>query len=419
MLKTWTILFGLLGMPGLAISQENADKSALSHANALLKETILIDGHNDLMWTIREKSNEHNNLSAYDIRQRTSGDTDIPRLKQGHVGGQFWSVWIPPETGGDFAKVQMEQIDLARRLIDNYADTFSLALTADDIVTAHSNGKIAALIGMEGGYGIENSLALLRNYYRLGVRYMTLTHGMTLDWADAATDSHLHGGLTPFGKAVVKEMNRLGMVVDLAHVSEQTMNDALTASQAPVIFSHSSAKGITDHPRNISDNVLKKLKQNGGVVMVTFVPAFVSKEVADWDSAISEQIKGKYLTTDEIDMLYEQYKKRHPAPRATLSQVADHIEYIRDIAGVDHIGIGSDFWGGQPTTQGLEDVSKFPYLFAELIGRGWSDSDLKKLAGENVLRVMREAQKVATKLQRTTPPDTRLISDLDIHPTSN
>lgn len=399
--------------------EANTDSESLTHATALLKETILIDGHNDLMWTIREKSHQHNNLSAYDIRQRTAGDTDIPRLKQGHVGAQFWSVWVPPETGGEFAKVQMEQIDLARRLIENYSDTFSLALTADDIVTAHSNGKIAALIGMEGGYGIENSLALLRNYYRLGVRYMTLTHGMTLDWADAATDSHLHGGLTPFGKAVVKEMNRLGMLVDLAHVSEQTMNDALAVSQAPVIFSHSSAKGITDHPRNISDSVLKKLKQNGGVVMVTFVPAFVSKEVADWDSAISEQIKGKYLTTDEIDMLYEQYKKQHPAPRATLSQVADHIEYIRNIAGIDYIGIGSDFWGGQPTTQGLEDVSKFPYLFAELIRHGWSDEDLKKLAGENVLRVMREAQKVATKLQHTTPPDTRLISDLDIHPTSN
>lgn len=411
--KKWAISI----LTGLVISLTNSacnaktqsEDKALTHAKQLLQSSILIDGHNDLLWTIREQSNSENNLNAYDISTQTPGDTDIPRLREGRVSAQFWSVWIPPEVEDNYPKVQLEQIDLARRLIDHY-DDLTLALTAADIRKAKKHGKIASLIGMEGAYAMEDSLSLLRTYYALGVRYMTLTHGITTDWADSATDKARHGGLSPFGEEVVREMNRLGMLVDLSHVSALTMNDALDISEAPVIFSHSSARAITDHPRNVPDDVLKRMKQNGGVVMVTFVPAFVSQAVSEWETEISDKIKGNYLTTEEINLLYEQYKKRNPMPRALLTQVADHIDHVADVAGIDHVGIGSDFWGGEPNTQGLEDVSKFPYLFAELIRRGWSDEELKKLAGENLLRAMEQAEQVAKTLQQQREPSTRVLT---------
>lgn len=389
------------------------EDDAFKHAKELLSSCILIDGHNDLIWSIREKLKVSGDLEDYNLRKHTDGDTDIPKLREGHIGGQFWSVWIPPELGNGFAKVQLEQIELARRIIEHYSDTFTLALTASEVEEAFQNGRIASLLGMEGGYAIENSLGALRAYYALGVRYMTLTHGVKLDWADSATDTLKHDGLTPFGKEVVREMNRLGMLVDLSHVSAKTMSDALDVSEAPIIFSHSSARSLTDHPRNVPDSVLTRIPANGGIVMVTFYPSYVSQDVADWEAPLNKQTKGKNLSTEEWDRIYAEYAKTHPMPRASLSQVADHIEYIVKISGIDHVGIGSDFWGGGTMPKGLEDSSKYPYLFAELIRRGWNDAELRKLAGENILRVLRNAEIVAKRIQANRSASNRSIEDLD------
>jgi membrane dipeptidase len=408
-------LFLLTSMPSPAGAQSK--DRALEHARKLLRSTPLIDGHNDLPWAIREAKKAPRDVAAYDLRTPTTGHTDLSRLAQGQVGAQFWSIYIPGEIkDSGYAKVQLEEFDIARRLIARYPDRLALALSADDIQRSFKRGRVASLLGMEGGHAIENSLGALRSYYDLGARYMTLTHNVTLDWADAALDSARHNGLTEFGREVVREMNRLGMLVDLSHVSPATVSDVLDVTEAPVIFSHSSAKALTDHGRNVPDSILARLPKNGGVVMVTFVPAFVSPEVAAWEAQAKEQgdaIKEAVTDTVEQNRRLEEWKAMHARPSATLKQVADHIEHVRKVAGSDHVGIGSDFDGIDTVPEGLEDVSKFPDLFAELVWRGWSDSDLKKLAGQNVLRALRAAEATAARLQKAREPSTKTIEELD------
>jgi membrane dipeptidase len=414
-----TLFLLLMPSPAHAQSQDRA----LEHARKLLGSTPLIDGHNDLPWEIRESKTAPRDVAAYDLRTRSAKHTDLERLKQGRVGAQFWSIYIPGEIkDSGYARVQLEQFDIARRVIARYPDRLALALTAGDIERNFKRGRIASLLGMEGGHAIENSLGALRSYYELGARYLTLTHNVTLDWADAALDTARHNGLTEFGREVVREMNRLGMLVDLSHVSPGVMSDALDVTEAPVIFSHSSARALADHPRNIPDSILERLPKNGGVVMVTFVPAFVSPEAAVWDAQARqnwERLKTTVSDTAEQRRLNEEWKAAHPQPKATLKQVADHIEHVRDLAGVDHVGIGSDFDGIDTTPEGLEDVSTFPQLFAELIRRGWSDKDLKKLAGQNILRALRAAEATGARLQKTRQPSTKTIEELDgLKPTS-
>jgi membrane dipeptidase len=382
-----------------------AEDVYLARAKRILSQTPLIDGHNDLPWRIREDSIARGNVDIYDLRKHTPGHTDLDRLKKGMVGAQFWSVYTPGEyRDSGYARVQLEQIAIARRFIAKYPDRLALALSAEDIRRDFKQGKIGSLLGLEGGHAIENSLGALRAYYDLGVRYMTLTHNVTLDWADAALDSAKHKGLTPFGDSVVREMNRLGMLVDLAHVSPGTMSAALNVSQAPVIFSHSGARALVDVPRNVPDSILRRVTTNGGIVMVPFVTGFVSPAVLLYDQStrpVMKDLQAKYGNdTAAITREIKQWRAAHIEPRATLSQVADQIEYVRKVAGVDHVGIGSDFDGITEVVQGLEDVSKFPDLFAELARRGWSDSDLRKLAGENLLRVFAQAEAVSKRMQR-------------------
>ncbi|HZN98311.1 MAG TPA: dipeptidase [Gemmatimonadales bacterium] len=394
-----------------------SNDAALEHARKLLESAPLIDGHNDLPWEIRESKTAPRNVAAYDLRKRAPKHTDLARLAAGKVGAQFWSIYVPGEIkDSGYARVQLEQFDIARRMIARYPDRLALALTADDIERNFKRGRIGSLLGMEGGHVIENSLGALRAYYALGARYLTLTHNVTLDWADAALDTARHQGLTEFGKEVVREMNRLGMLVDLSHVSPGVMSDALDVTESPVIFSHSSARALTNHPRNVPDSILARLPRNGGVVMVTFVPAFVSPEAAVWDTEAQrerERLKSTVSDTAERRRLEDEWKTAHPQPQATLAQVADHIEHVRKVAGVDHVGIGSDFDGIDTVPEGLEDVSMFPNLFAELIRRGWSDADLKKLAGGNILRVLRAAEATAARLQKSRPPSTKTIEELD------
>ncbi len=402
----------------------------LARAERVLRSTPLIDGHNDLPWRIREDSAHPGDVEAYDLRRGTAGMTDLERLRKGMLGGQFWSVYLPGDASSaayapngrvtgipGYVRVQLEQIDIARRVIGKYPDRFAWALTADDMRRRFREGKIGSVLGMEGGHAIENSLGALRAYYDLGVRYMTLTHNSTIDWADAATDSARHGGLSPFGEEVVREMNRLGMLVDLSHVSPGTMSDALRVSEAPVIFSHSNARALADHPRNVPDSILARMKQNGGVVMVTFVPGFVSPEVVRYGEErgrVMAEVRQRHPDDRAAARREVQaWMAANPAPRATLAQVADHIDHVRRVAGVDHVGIGGDFDGISEVVQGLEDVSTYPALFAELARRGWSDADLRKLAGENVLRVMSDAQRVAARLQRERAPSTKTIQQLD------
>ena len=386
---------------------------ALDRARKLLRSVPLIDGHNDLAWEIRESKTAPMDVAAYDLRTRTAGHTDLERLKAGQVGAQFWSIYVPGEVkDSGYSRIQLEQFDIARRFIARYPERLALALTAADIEREFKRGRVASLLGMEGGHVIENSLGTLRSYYDLGARYMTLTHNVTLDWADAALDSTRHDGLTDFGREVVREMNRLGMLVDLSHVSPATMSDALDVTQAPVIFSHSSARALTEHPRNVPDSILQRLPKNGGVVMVTFVPAFVSNEVAQYEKRETEEnkrISAEVADTAEVSRRMEQWSAANPRPQATLAQVADHIEHVRKVAGVDHVGLGSDFDGITNVPVGLEDVSTFPQLFAELIRRGWSDDDLRKLAGRNVLRVLREAESTSERLRKERQPSTMTI----------
>jgi membrane dipeptidase len=372
------LLLSTLAVSGGAV---HAQDTHVERAQRVLSETPLIDGHNDLPWAIRNSESAPHDVRApgHDLRTHTPFHTDIDRLRAGMVGAQFWSVYIPYEAVEEgAAKVQLEQIDIALQVIDRYPDVFELALDASDVERSFGGGKIASLLGMEGGHAIENSLGSLRAFHAMGVRYMTLTHNGTLDWADSCCDDARNGGLTEFGREVVREMNRMGMLVDLSHTSTETMNDALDVAEAPVIWSHAAAGGVRDHARNVPDQVLRRLPDNGGVVMVTFVPGFVTER-----------------------------------EQATLADVADHIDHVANVAGVDHVGIGSDFDGIDSTPVGLEDVSTYPALFAELSRRGWSEEDLAKLAGENVLRVMRESEAVARRLQRERPPSTKTIEELD------
>jgi membrane dipeptidase len=393
--------------PSSVVATEEVE---LRHARQLLRSAPLVDGHNDTPWLIRDDLVSHGVVELYDLRKPGRNETDLARLRAGGVSAQFWSVWIPSLNEGS-ARMQLEQIDIARRMIAAYPDVLVFATRAADIKAAWRAGKIASFLGMENGRALENSLGALRAYYDLGVRYMTLTHGRNTDWADSATDDPKHGGLTPFGREVVREMNRLGMLVDISHVSPAVMNQVLDVSEAPVIFSHSSAKAVTNHPRNVPDEVLQRMPKNGGVVMVTFVPPFVSAELAEWYRPLE-----RVMQVSSVEELHRLEAERAlvagPEPKATLAQVADHIEHVAKVAGVDHVGIGCDFAGdGGPV--GLEDVSRYPYLFAELIRRGWTDGDLRKLAGGNFIRAFTQAEAVATRLQRERPPSTASIEALD------
>ena len=397
------LALSLLVAGGADAQQRDAN---MERALRVLRSTPLVDGHNDLPWAIRENQVRPRDVEAYDLRIRTAGHTDLDRLRQGRVGGQFWSVYVPGEArDSGYARLQLEQIDIARRVIAKYPDRLALALTAEDVRREFRRGRIGSVLGMEGGHVLENSLGALRAYYDLGARYMTLTHNVTLDWADAALDSARHDGLSRFGEEVVREMNRLGMLVDLSHASPATMSDALTVSEAPVIFSHSSARALADVPRNVPDSILRRLPANGGVVMVTFVPGFISQELVDHGRA-RRRFGGDTATAE-----FRRWSSENPRPRATLAQVADHIEHIRRVAGVDHVGIGGDFDGISEVIVGLEDVSKYPELFAELARRGWSDGDMRKLAGENVLRAFEAAENVSRRARSTRPASTKTIED--------
>ena len=364
---------------------QNTDSEVVAR---VLGTTPLIDGHNDLPWAIRNAAGR--DVEGYDLRATTAGHTDLARLRAGGVGGQFWSIYVPCDAVAEgAAKVQLEQIDIAQRLFRLYPDAFGEAFSASDVLHEFGRGRIASLMGMEGGHVIENSLGALRAYHAAGARYMTLTHGCNTDWADSATDEPVHGGLTDFGREVVREMNRLGMLVDLSHTSPETMHDVLDVVEAPVIYSHSSARALTDHERNVPDDVLRRLPDNGGVVMVTFVPGFVSEAVRTFDGPPTE------------------------APRAVLGDVADHIEHIRSVAGVEHVGLGGDFDGITSVVRGLEDVSTYPALLEELERRGWTEPELRALVGENVLRVMRESEAAAARIQKERPPSRATIEALD------
>jgi membrane dipeptidase len=397
----------------------------------VLAKTPVIDGHNDLPWAIRERFG--GDLSRIDLGSDTAkiappaGEpalmTDLPRLRAGHVGAQFWSVWIPVTTTGPAAvKTTIEQIDLVKAIAARWPGDFAMAYSAADIRKAEREGKVASLIGVEGGHQIDDSLAVLREYYDLGARYMTLTHATNTRWADSATDAPAHRGLTPFGKAVVREMNRIGMLVDLSHVSEATMRSALEIARAPVIFSHSSARALVDHPRDVPDDVLKLVARNGGVVMVNFATGYVSEARRRWDAELAAEkarldsppFGGLYIgDPDRAKAELEIWKKEHPAPPVGIADVAGHVEHIRDVAGIDHVGIGSDFDGIPEAPSGLDGVDKYPALFAELARRGWSDADLAKLAGANLLRAMEGAEAVAARLRKTELPSEVTIESLD------
>ncbi len=393
------VLFVLVAAVPRATAQEE-DDPALRRARAVLRKAPLVDGHNDTPWLVRETAG--GDVSRYDLRRRTPHETDIPRLRQGQVAAQFWSVWIPSVDSGS-ARLQLEQIELARRMIAAYPDDLVFATRAAEIPAAFRAGKIASLLGMENGRALENSLGPLRAYYELGVRYMTLTHGRDTDWADSATDEPKLGGLASFGREVVREMNRLGMLVDISHVSPAVMRQVLEVSEAPVIFSHSSARAVTDHPRNVPDDVLRALARNGGVVMITFIPGFVSRQVMEWEAPLLVQLQGA-VTVDDLNRLAkEREREAGPKPKATIKDVADHIDHAARVAGVDHVGIGSDF-AGVDMPEGLADVTRYPYLFAELVRRGWRDEDLEKLAGGNVIRALAAAETVAARLQKERPP---------------
>jgi membrane dipeptidase len=380
----------------------------LERARALHRQSPLIDGHNDYPWELRQRAGS--DLDRLDIsRPQPSIHTDIDRLRSGGVGGQFWSVYVPADLAGQRAvTATLEQIDIVHRMMRRYPDTFDLALTADDVERIFASGKIASLIGMEGGHSIDSSLGALRMFHRLGARYMTLTHARNVPWADSATDTPAARGLTPFGEAVVREMNWLGMLVDLSHVSPATMAHAIRVSESPVIFSHSSARALTDVPRNVPDEILRMIPANGGVVMVTFVPGFISARVAAWSQAETserERLRRQHPKDDRaVAAGLAAWRKNHPAPRATLADAADHIDHVRRVAGIDHVGIGGDFDGISTVPDGLEDVSTYPALTAELLRRGYSDDDVRKINGRNVLRVMREAERVAVRLQAAPRP---------------
>ncbi len=413
----FALFAGIATQDGIAQQSEyQGDPELKERARELLEEVPLVDGHNDAAWQYRSRADYR--FSKLDFMD-TGGlenpmHTDINRLKEGGVGGQFWSVYVPTHfTGGKAVRAVFEQIDFVHRMADRYPETFELARTADEVEQIHEQGKIASLIGAEGGHTIDNSLGVLRELYRSGVRYMTLTHADNTDWADSATDDPEHGGLTEFGEKILREMNRLGMLIDLSHVSPATMVDAIQVSGAPVIFSHSSARGVTDHVRNVPDSVLTMIEKNDGVVMVTYVTSFVSEELRQYEAR--ESGKRKTLRSlypdrpEKVKEQMEQWREAHPRPKAHLNDVADHIDYIREKIGVEHVGIGADYDGTSPLPVGLEDASTYPNLLAKLLDRGYSEKEIKQLIGKNILRVMRKAEKTADRLQKEQNPATQDI----------
>ncbi|RZU15311.1 membrane dipeptidase [Streptomyces sp. BK239] len=390
--------------------------STADTARELLREFPVVDGHNDLPWALREQVSY--DLDARDIAgdQRAHLHTDLPRLREGGVGAQYWSVYVRSDLP-DAVPATLEQIDCVRRLVDRHPEHLRAALTAADMEAARAEGRIASLMGAEGGHSIANSLGTLRGLYALGVRYMTLTHNDNVDWADSATDVPKAGGLTAFGREVVREMNRLGMLVDLSHAAATTMRDALDASSAPVIFSHSSSRAVCDHPRNIPDDVLERLPANGGMAMVTFVPKFVLQAAVDWTAAADDNMRAHGFhhldTTAEAMKVHRAFEQRTPRPVATVSTVADHLDHMREVAGIDHLGIGGDYDGTAFTPEGLSDVSGYPNLIAELLERGWSKPDLAKLTWQNAVRVLGAAEDVARDLRATRAPSHATIDRLD------
>ncbi len=412
----------VLGLTAPALAATPYD----ARVDRILKATPLIDGHNDWAEQLREDYGEGwwaVDLNADSRKFKHPLQTDIPRLREGRVGGQFWSVYIDAKiTGPAAVEATLKQIDIIRGIAARYPGTFEMAATAADIRRIHKAGRIASMMGVEGGSQIDNSLAVLRQYYALGARYMTLTHVLNNDWADSSNAAPVHNGLTPFGKAVVAEMNRLGMLVDLSHVAPVTMKVALAATKAPVIFSHSSARAIDDHPRNVPDDVLALLKANGGVVMVNYAPSYVSAERFRWEaeragviaSTNAPPYSGLYIGQPErAKAALDEWVKAHPKPVVTLGQVADHVEHLARIAGKDHVGLGADLDGIDETPVGLEGVETYPALLAELMKRGWSDADIAGLAGGNVLRALEGAERVAASL-RGTSPSTATIATLDV-----
>lgn len=382
-----------------------AEDTELARARAVLESAPLLDTHNDLPWTLREAYGS--DLSRIDLSAETELDTDLPKLRAGGVGTQFWSVWVPSGLPAqDAVRIQLEQIDLARRMIRDYPDDLAFATDVAQVRDAERSGRIASLLGIEGAQTFGNSMGVLRAYYALGVRYATLTHFNTVDWADSATDEARHDGLSAFGEEVVREMNRLGMMVDISHVAPATMADALRVSRAPVIFSHSGARGLTDHPRNVPDDVLRALRENGGIVMVPFIPMFVSDDAREWASELIPLLRDAQTDADWA-RINDAYVVEHgQPPRATLADVADHIDYIVEVAGIDHVGIGADFYNAKAeheVVEGLEDASTYPKLFAELIRRGWSDDDLRKLSRENFLRTFSDVEQAAEGLRGSEP----------------
>jgi len=388
----------------------------LATARELLSRHPLVDGHNDLPWSIRTRFGH--DLGRLNLAAPVAGThTDLPRLRRGGVGGQFWSVYVPGTLRGDAAvATTLEQVDLVHRMVRCHPDDLELALSAEDVEAAFSRGRIASLLGAEGGHSIANSMGVLRMLHGLGVRYLTLTHNVNVPWADSATDVPATGGLSAFGREVVQEMHRLGMLVDLSHVAATTARDVLGIAEAPVIFSHSGARAVCDHPRNVPDDLLRRLAVNGGVCMVTFVPDFVSPQCRAWTLGLEAEMARRGLDRRDSDvraMVSAQYAADHPRPRATLAQVADHVEHVRTVAGIDHVGIGGDFDGTDEVPDGLHDVACYPALIAELLARGWSRDECVQATGGNVLRALREAEAVSRSLSARRTPSTARIEELD------
>ena len=386
-------------------------------ARELLGRFPVLDGHNDLPWALRLAASPGPPWATDIAAPVAFTHTDLPRLAAGGVGGQFWSVYVPADLAGEAAvTATIEQIDLVRQLIARYPDALELALTAAGARAAMAAGKVASLMGAEGGHSIASSLPVLRTLYQLGVRYLTLTHNRNVPWADSATDTPAAGGLTAFGREVVAEMQRLGMLVDLSHVAAATMTAALDAAQAPVIFSHSSALALCDHPRNVPDAVLSRLPANGGVCMVTFVPEFVSQRCRDWERDFLAELDRRGVSREDQAgrrAVREELAQRAPRPSATLADVADHVDHVRSVAGADHVGLGGDYDGVGRQPDGLRDVSGYPDLIAELGRRGWSEPDLAALTSGNILRVLGDAETAAVALAARRGPSGATIEELD------
>jgi membrane dipeptidase len=423
-----SVLFAVFVFVALGLRAQPPDDALVERARALLAEVPFVDGHNDLPSSILEVAD--GDIERVDIAKRqTELPADLPRLREGVVGAQFWSAFIDTSfmPSGDSLRQALREIDMVHRIVDRYPE-LEMARTADDIVRLHAEGKIASLIGVEGGHAIEGGLFPLRIFHALGARYMTLTHFRTTEWADSATDFPRHDGLTEFGEEVVREMNRIGIFVDLSHVSPDTMRDALRVTRAPVIYSHSNALAVNVHPRNVPDDVLELTAGNGGVVMVNFIPGYIvptdpsrrddprllavagrSADEPVWNlrrNDVAESLRKELDDPREIERILQEWVAANPAPRGTIGDVASHIDHIRKVAGIDHIGIGSDYYdaGGPSMVDGLDDLTRFPYLFAELLRRGYTDEEVKKIAALNLLRAMREMERVAEALQKEDSP---------------